>query len=154
MQSSEDKTRLRPKLLYSWGMANSKSSWAQILTYPRQYAGVHGDNLRQTFHGFCPNSNGTFPKDTQDLSRQYTFFIPTSGFRKQPIYFLEYSNFCFFLSDSLASLKKRCRVMSILPVLNKYQSSGRTASWRPNNAQSDRSLHNPQCQSSFWRKGQ
>lgn len=44
--------------------------------------------------------------------------------------------------------------IQILPVLNKYQSSGRTASWRPNNARSDRSHHNPQCQSSFWREVQ
>lgn len=46
------------------------------------------------------------------------------------------------------------RAFLILPVLNKYQSSGRTASWRPNNAQSDKSHHNPQCRSSFWREKQ
>lgn len=39
-------------------------------------------------------------------------------------------------------------------MLNKYQSSGQTASWRPNNAQSNRSHHNPQCQNSFWREAQ
>lgn len=43
---------------------------AEMLTYPCQYAGVHSHNLRQTFHGFCPYSNGTFPKDSQDLFKK------------------------------------------------------------------------------------
>lgn len=44
--------------------------------------------------------------------------------------------------------KQRLKVLE-LPVLNKYQSSVQTASWRPNNAQLDKSHHSPQCQSSF-----
>lgn len=42
----------------------------ESITYPCQYAGVHSHNLRQTFHGFCPDSNGTFPKDSQDLHKK------------------------------------------------------------------------------------
>lgn len=46
------------------------SGGAEFPSYPRQYAGVYGHNLRQAFHGLCPNSNGTFPKDSQDLLKQ------------------------------------------------------------------------------------
>lgn len=88
---------MRLKLLCSGGMATSKSltDKNQIMTYPCQYAGVHSHNLRQTFHGFCPNSNSTFPKDTQDLLKQYTFFFPKMD--KSMTYYISCNNMLFYL---------------------------------------------------------
>ena len=54
------------KLICNLGMKKI-SLQTQILTYPCQYAGVNSHNLRQTFHGFSPYSDGTFPKDPQNL---------------------------------------------------------------------------------------
>lgn len=39
----------------------------RTLTYPGQNAGVYSHNLRQTLHGFSPYSDGTFPKNSQNL---------------------------------------------------------------------------------------
>lgn len=65
----------------------------QILTYPCQYAGVHSHNLRQTFHGFSPYSDGAFPKDSQDLLKRtntsgydytkHSFFFPIQLFKNK-----------------------------------------------------------------------
>lgn len=64
MARAEVKSADMYKFSRTSGMNNCQ---ADMLTYPCQYAGVHSHNLRQTFHGFCPYSNGALPKDTQDL---------------------------------------------------------------------------------------
>lgn len=99
--------------------------------YPCQDTGIDSYYFRQTLHGFSSDSDGTLTQHSQNLFKMDN----RRNDKWQSMQHTRSLTFVFFL-----------------PVINKYQSSVRTASWRPDIWQSDRNLRNPQCQSLIWRK--